>query len=130
MPWCTQTLCVNVSYKGYIGYDVMIRQKAIQSRIASIGPISIPDITLGDLKNVGCGCPDCTRLLVPIFTQRREPKIGIPLAGKEEVQKHFEERLELTRKWGVLWNVTWQGKLQVRFAALCTSRNSNNVLCR
>ncbi|KAK7045444.1 hypothetical protein VNI00_007697 [Paramarasmius palmivorus] len=100
-------------------------QKAIQSRIASIGPISIPDITLGDLKNVGCGCPDCTRLLVPIFTQRREPKIGIPLAGKEEVQKHFEERLELTRKWGVLWNVTWQGKLQItRPSALITLQQS------
>ena len=32
MLWLIQTLCVTASYKGYAGYDVMIGQKAMQSK--------------------------------------------------------------------------------------------------
>uniref|UniRef100_A0A0W0FMH3 2og-fe oxygenase n=1 Tax=Moniliophthora roreri TaxID=221103 RepID=A0A0W0FMH3_MONRR len=73
---------------------------------------TVSGVSLTDLKNVGCGCSDCNQLLVPIFTQKRDVKVGIPLKDRDAVRKHFEERLERKRAWGVTWQAR-KGKLQI-----------------
>ncbi|KAI3604242.1 2og-fe oxygenase [Moniliophthora roreri] len=85
-------------------------QQAVQNRIANIGPNL--GISPQDLKGVGCGCSDCDRFLVPVFTQNRGPKVGISVKGRDAAKKHFEERLERTRSWGVTWQLK-RGKLQI-----------------
>ncbi|EEB89127.1 hypothetical protein MPER_12816 [Moniliophthora perniciosa FA553] len=85
-------------------------QEAVQKRIRDTGPNL--GVSPQDLKEVGCGCSDCNQFLVPIFVQNRGLKVGISVKGKDAANKHFEERLERTRSWGVTWQLK-RGKLQI-----------------
>ncbi|KAK7045430.1 hypothetical protein VNI00_007683 [Paramarasmius palmivorus] len=69
-----------------------------------IGKCPVPG---AHLQPVSCGCYDCKQSLAPIFESGRRPggsqSSKVEVRAKQKLRKHFQERLEHTRTWGVKW---------------------------
>ncbi|KAK7045418.1 hypothetical protein VNI00_007671 [Paramarasmius palmivorus] len=69
-----------------------------------LGSSPVPDITLWDWKNIGCGCGDCNTLASWI----RKFKVGSRYVIRREDQRrrHLIDQLENMSGWGISWKVT------------------------